>query len=328
VADNVAVKNQLVEAIKQHFPVLGVEDKFTEPRPDKAGYPSTNVQVQLSNGESAEVQIVTPEIQAITDQTHRLYTDGRNLGLKGDIAGRNRLWGQAAEQHEAAIQRFKERTARVEGVPKPLTHAPPGRIEEAASTGRPNQGGLGVFGNESAPLTSATAIAEGDRLTLAGGRPGVVQTVFPKLKSARAGFDQLKSLVPSSGANEPVQAARSVYPGTSQGRAPSDTSKKRATRGGPSKGGLGVSKRNGRKGKQSRLRELGNDPKVSSADRGQIKRDQNEIARRKRSNIRVPGNQVLAHRRGKEARKGYGYKYADLQNPDLHRLQHKHEGYR
>jgi hypothetical protein len=31
---------------------------------------------------------------------------------------------------------------------------------------------------------------------------------------------------------------------------------------------------------------------------------------------------------GKEARKGYGYRYSDLQNPDLHRLQHKHEGYK
>jgi RHS repeat-associated protein len=87
-------------------------------------------------------------------------------------------------------------------------------------------------------------------------------------------------------------------------------------------------KGSGRGGKQDRLKELGKDDKVSSADRGEIKRDQNQIARGTRSTIRVPGNKNLAHRRGKEARKGYDYKHSDLQNKDLHRLQHKHEGYK
>jgi RHS repeat-associated protein len=89
----------------------------------------------------------------------------------------------------------------------------------------------------------------------------------------------------------------------------------------PMKGG-------GRGGKQERLKELGKDDKVSSADRGEIKRDQNQIARGTRSSIRVPGNKHLAHRRGHAARKGHDYKHSDLQNPDLHRLQHKHEGYK
>jgi len=90
----------------------------------------------------------------------------------------------------------------------------------------------------------------------------------------------------------------------------------------------GAKKGNGRGGKQERLRELGKDDKASSADKGEIKRDQNQIARGTRSTIRVPGNKDLAHRRGKEARKGYNYKHSDLQNKDLHRLQHKHEGYK
>jgi RHS repeat-associated protein len=92
--------------------------------------------------------------------------------------------------------------------------------------------------------------------------------------------------------------------------------------------GAGATQGNGRGGKQARLRELGKDDKVSSADRGQIKRDQNEIARGKRTNIRVPTGKELAHRRGKEARKGHNYKHSDLQSKDLHRLQHKHEGYK
>jgi len=95
----------------------------------------------------------------------------------------------------------------------------------------------------------------------------------------------------------------------------------------PAAGGAGQ-QGNGRGGKQERLKDLGKDDKVSSADRGEIKRDQNQIQRGTRSTIRVPGNKDLAHRRGKEARKGYGYKHSDLQNKDLHRLQHKHEGYK
>jgi hypothetical protein len=94
----------------------------------------------------------------------------------------------------------------------------------------------------------------------------------------------------------------------------------------PSSGG--AQKGNGRGGKQERLKELGKDDKVSSADRGEIKRDQNQIARGTRSSIRVPGNKHLAHRRGHEARKGHDYKHSDLQNPDLHKMQHKHEGYK
>ena len=96
----------------------------------------------------------------------------------------------------------------------------------------------------------------------------------------------------------------------------------------PSTDAGGARKGNGRGGKQARLRELGKDDKVSSADRGEIKRDQNQIARGTRSSIRVPGNKDLAHRRGKEARKGSGYKHSDLQTKELHRLQHKHEGYK
>ncbi len=70
----------------------------------------------------------------------------------------------------------------------------------------------------------------------------------------------------------------------------------------------------------------------------------NQIQRGKRSSIRLPGSSserdindiayggpggsVLAHRRGKEARNGYGYEHADLQDVDLHKLQHQIEGYR
>lgn len=83
----------------------------------------------------------------------------------------------------------------------------------------------------------------------------------------------------------------------------------------------------GRGGKQARLRELANDKKLSRSLRGEIKRDINAIKRGKRTSIRVPKGYHLRHRYGYEAKKGYGYKYSDLQTIKSHRTQHKYHGY-
>jgi hypothetical protein len=83
----------------------------------------------------------------------------------------------------------------------------------------------------------------------------------------------------------------------------------------------------GRSGKQARLRELAMDSNVSKADRGWIKQEMNSIQRGQRTSIRVPPGKNMAHRRGFEAKKGFDYKHSDLQDIDLHKLQHRHEGY-
>ena len=83
----------------------------------------------------------------------------------------------------------------------------------------------------------------------------------------------------------------------------------------------------GRLGKQARLRQLVSDPNVSSADRGWIRQEMNAIQRGNRPTIRVPPGKTLAHLRGFPAKKGFGYKYANLQDPGLNKLQHKYEGY-
>jgi len=106
----------------------------------------------------------------------------------------------------------------------------------------------------------------------------------------------------------------------------------------------GLTKYKGRGGKQARLKALADDPNVSRADRGWIKQELNQIARKKRKSVRLPGSsrkrlidgrkyggnsgQVLAHRRGFEARKGFGYQHSDLQTVLLHKLQHHWEGYK
>ena len=86
---------------------------------------------------------------------------------------------------------------------------------------------------------------------------------------------------------------------------------------------------NGRSGKQARLKEIANEnprtTKIGKADRGWIKQEMNQIGRGKRNNIRNPPGKDLAHERGREAAKGYSYKYSNLQNRTDHRNQHKYD---
>ena len=89
-----------------------------------------------------------------------------------------------------------------------------------------------------------------------------------------------------------------------------------------------VCKNPGRTGKQARLKELVNDDKLSSALKGEIKRDMNAIARGQRTTIRVPQGYNLSHRIGFSANKGYGYAYSDLNTISAHRLHHKIFGWR
>lgn len=94
----------------------------------------------------------------------------------------------------------------------------------------------------------------------------------------------------------------------------------------PIKGVLKKAVKNiGRSGKQLKLKSLINDPKISTADKGWIKSEINQIEKGKRKNIRNPQGKDLAHERGREASKGYGYEHSNLQDRDLHRLQHKYD---
>ena len=83
----------------------------------------------------------------------------------------------------------------------------------------------------------------------------------------------------------------------------------------------------GRFGRQERLRELAGDDKLSSSARGWITQEMNSIERGQRSSIRNPPGQDLAHERGREAAKGYGYQHSNLQDRDLHKLQHKYDNF-
>ena len=88
-----------------------------------------------------------------------------------------------------------------------------------------------------------------------------------------------------------------------------------------------AAKKLGRQGKQKRLKQIVNDPKASKADKGWVKSEMNQIEKGKRKSIRNPPGKDLAHERGREAAKGYGYEHSNLQNRADHRRQHKYDDY-
>ena len=69
------------------------------------------------------------------------------------------------------------------------------------------------------------------------------------------------------------------------------------------------------------------DDKVGNAWRGWLKQDANAMERNSiaRPGLRVPPGTQLAHERGFEAAKGYGYEKARLQTVELHKIQHKND---
>lgn len=84
----------------------------------------------------------------------------------------------------------------------------------------------------------------------------------------------------------------------------------------------------GRGGKQQKLESLLDDPKQPKEVRGWVKSEIDQIENGNRTTIRVPPQYDLAHKRGSEARLGFDYENSVLQTKDLHRLQHKYEGYK
>jgi hypothetical protein len=70
------------------------------------------------------------------------------------------------------------------------------------------------------------------------------------------------------------------------------------------------------------------DPNAPRRVRGWLRQEAKAISNGKRHQMRVPPGYELAHRRGFEARKGFGYEHTVLQGIDLHKLQHKVGGYR
>ena len=104
-------KEALVAQLKRRFHVISIDDQFLEGREEKAGYPSTNVQVEMGNGLTAEVQIVPWEVQQITDRSHRFYTLGRDARDAGHLEAAERFFQRARQINNQALERFMRRNS-------------------------------------------------------------------------------------------------------------------------------------------------------------------------------------------------------------------------
>lgn len=74
----------------------------------------------------------------------------------------------------------------------------------------------------------------------------------------------------------------------------------------------------GRKGRQKKLKEIANDSKVSKTIRGEM-----QTRYKQKRRYTLPKGYELAHQKGKEAFRGYGYEHTKLQLKANHRNEHK-----
>ncbi len=99
---------RMVDLLRRNFKVVNVDRKMGG-RENKGGYASTNVQVQMANGLTAEVQLVPREVQRASGQSHHYYVQGREARDAGNKAGARMYFKQAEKINKWALREFRER---------------------------------------------------------------------------------------------------------------------------------------------------------------------------------------------------------------------------
>jgi len=79
----------------------------------------------------------------------------------------------------------------------------------------------------------------------------------------------------------------------------------------------------GKISKYKQLKYLQNNSKLGSHLTGWITQELNHIKKKKKNNIRNPPGYDLAHERGRENAKGFGYEHTNLVLKKDHKIQHK-----
>lgn len=106
--DSPEAKEQAVAAIKGSMPVVDEEDKFQQGDPDY-GFRSHTLQAGLSNGATAEVQVVPEEIADADEDTHETYERGRQAEIDGDTETAKQAMADNKDTHDQAMQEFNAR---------------------------------------------------------------------------------------------------------------------------------------------------------------------------------------------------------------------------
>jgi hypothetical protein len=104
--DSPRAKDAVVAAVQEHFRVLRQQDHFDQGDAEYR-YRCYELQVQMPNGASEEVQIVPREVLEANRQEHHDYKKVRNAELAGSSATQTKA--AAREINDAAMERFYSR---------------------------------------------------------------------------------------------------------------------------------------------------------------------------------------------------------------------------
>lgn len=176
--DSPAAKDAAVAAISKQFPVVDMQDKFSD-GDDTYKYRHVTLQVQTPSGLSAEVQIVPKEVFEANPDQHKDYKAARNADLDGNTKEFEEKAAIARQKNDDAMQAFNDRNAA-------------GDIS-AGLVPRQNASSISQQTNEiekpghvvSSSLRQESKWAKGQAVTLADGSSGKIAYVDKNLKIAR-----------------------------------------------------------------------------------------------------------------------------------------------
>lgn len=113
--DTPEAKEAVVAKLKDGNTILKDDDNFTDGDP-KYGFRSEDLQVQLPNKSSAEIQVVPREIADAEKETHENYEQGRAAELEGRTEDAKAAQAANRKIHDTAMAKFDQRQATAEGL--------------------------------------------------------------------------------------------------------------------------------------------------------------------------------------------------------------------
>lgn len=106
--DSPQAAQQMTNMLRRNFHVVDVDAQMMG-RADKGGFASTNIQIEMPNGLTAEVQLVPREVQGTADQSHYFYTKGREARDAGNQRGSQFYFGEARRINDVSRRRYERR---------------------------------------------------------------------------------------------------------------------------------------------------------------------------------------------------------------------------
>jgi hypothetical protein len=106
--DSPRAEQQMTNMLRRNFHVVDVDAQM-KGRSDKGGFASSNIQIEMPNGLTAEVQLVPREVQSTADKSHYFYTKGREARDAGNQKGSEFYFREARRINDVSRRRYERR---------------------------------------------------------------------------------------------------------------------------------------------------------------------------------------------------------------------------